>query len=254
MRPDKRHTHFAQKSGRSGIPLPPLAGALLPLLLLLLAPSALFARNVSVHESPYPLDETKEKVEELLKQLDPEGYRQKDSTFGFSYHMAAGWNSPFSYHIYLGNITSRIPTALVRLEGASGDVNLLERILIQEGLLVHQEKEERRMAPLGSKSHAVAQGLNVVAPWLSVLYQSYHSPRLTTGQTVARFLTYFAADAFLVWAGGRNWFQEKWDPKRYGGNIAAGLVFMRILGGWQAANQVRGHNRVVELKYTFPLD
>lgn len=156
-------------------------------------------------------------------------------------------------------------------------MDVLTRILQIEKIIIKPDVEAENGVtplPLEPKSHLAAQGLNLIAPWLSVLYTSSNSPKISTGQTVFRFLSYFFADLFFVWAGGRNYFLKyttnrdqfesltntsqdrttRWNPHQNAGKIAAGLVLMRIIGAVQENYAIRGHNKLVELKYTFYLD
>ena len=219
-------------------------------------PGALAAQSARTFESPLPVPEAKEKLEELLQRLDNGRYYYDEETEGYTWRAQNRWYSPFDYDFYGGVVSSKQATTLIRIEGAAGDVRTLSRILYEEKFFVENSMPEDRngAAPLGRKYHLISQPVNLLAPWLGVLYNSYGSPRLTRGQTFWRFMTYFFFDALFIYAGGTNWFQQgAFEPQKFSGNIAAGLAVTRIVGAYQSMNLIRGHNRVAELKFTFPI-
>lgn len=227
--------------------------------LFLLSPlfgKSIFADAISANESRLRSEETEQAIEAVLKKFDPERFSREEETEGFDFLFTSNVLSAFDYQIYGGRISSRIDTTVVRVEGDSGDVYTLSRVLELENIL----QEGSTAPPLGEavaldpKSHWIGQGLNLVAPWLGVFYNGYRSPRLTLGQTWFRAGMYFLADGFLVLVGGTKFFSERFDSSANGGNIAAALVLPRIVGAVQTANLNRGHNRLVEFKYTFYLD
>ncbi len=227
-------------------------------LALLLSVGALSAETWRSFESPDNPEALRQKIEALLNRLDPDNYRMEPETMGFTYLFANRWTSPYTYRIYGGNVSEKQTMTVLRLEGRTGDVRTFSRIFEQEKLirvepLLSDEGKELLYAPLEPKWHTVGQTLNLVAPWLGVLHASWNSPRMSAGQTVFRFSVYFGIDAVLVWAAGRNFFRDHFDAQKYAGNIAAVLAVPRIIGAVQEANMVRGHNRIVEMKYTFPV-
>ncbi|MCE9596877.1 MAG: hypothetical protein K8S54_02825 [Spirochaetia bacterium] len=226
--------------------------------LVLIIATNLQAEMNRAFEAAIPLDQLRGKLTGVLDKIDREGYEMEPESQGFAYAYYNLRTSPFTYRMYATTVSEKQPVPILRVEGRSGDVLTFSRILQIEGIVraespVMPNGETIAFGPLEHKSHILGQSLNLVAPWLGVLHSSYGSPRLTTGQTVFRFSMYFGADALLVWAGGTNWFRNRWNPGRYGGNIAAALAIPRIVGAVQSANLVRGHNRLVELKYTFPV-
>ncbi|MBL8022088.1 MAG: hypothetical protein JNM27_20605 [Leptospirales bacterium] len=227
--------------------------------LLLAVASNLHAEMNRAFEASAPLEQLRGKLTGVLDKFDREGYELEAESEGFAYAYYNLRTSPFTYRMYATTVSEKQPVPILRVEGRSGDVLTISRILQIEGIVrtespVLPNGETITFAPLEHKSHILGQSLNFVAPWLGVLHSSYGSPRLTTGQTVFRFSMYFGADAFLLWAAGRNWFRDRWNPGRYAGNIALALAVPRVIGAVQSANLVRGHNRLVELKYTFPIN
>lgn len=209
-------------------------------------------------ESAETPDALRWKLVALLNKVDSNNFQYEPETMGFAYLYQSIFTSPFNYRLYAGTVSEKQSMTMIRLEGRTGDVNVFSRILEQEKLikldpLYTGEGKEIQYAALTPKYHWIGQPLNWVAPWLGVLHASYDSPRLTTGQTVFRFSMYFGIDAVLVWAAGRNFFRDKFNAQKYAGNIAAALFLPRVIGSIQSANLVRGHNRLVELKYTFPV-
>ncbi len=239
--------------------------------------SALRAENAAAYAATVQLPALRWEMEKIIYRLDPNNYRLEEETEGFTHLITNLNSSPFSYDIYLGNISEKIPTAIVRVEAPPGDVKVLIRILELEKMIIKEEVPTESGLPasiLDTKSHLISQTLNWTMPWAAVLYNSYHSPRLTSGQTIARFFAYLGADLFLIWAAGRNFFipynaertdlekllamppnrSTRWSLKENGIDVLAGMIFLRTIGGIQSLNTIRGHNRLVELKYTFYLE
>jgi hypothetical protein len=220
--------------------------------MLLLTSQNIFAEGIRIFESAKSEKETKETLEVVLGKMDPNGYKTPKKTLGFSYLYKNRWLSPFKYAIYIGPIKADKPQTIVRIEGNQGDAYMIDHILSIHGLKKYPDSLENDLK-LKNKYHIFAQGINVYAPWAAMVYNGYQSPRMTTKQTFSRFLFYFIMDAVVIYAGGTNWFQEKFNVNTYRGNIAAGLLLVRVIGAIDSANMVRGHNRIAELKYTFPL-
>lgn len=218
--------------------------------------SAIFADSVLTYESQLGNAETDQAIEEFLNRFDPDRFSREEETEGFDFLFTSNLMSAFDYQIYGGRISARIDQAIVRVEGDSGDVETLSRILEIENILKPGSTVPLKgeAVALDYKSHWVGQGLNLVAPWLSVFYNGYRSPRMTLGQTWLRAGLYFLADGLMVAAGGTKFFSEGFDSSANGGLIAGMLVLPRVVGAVQTANLNRGHNRLVEFKYTFYFD
>jgi hypothetical protein len=216
----------------------------------------LFADSVSAHESRLSSEETNEAVEAFLTRFDPERFSREEETEGFDFLFTSNLLSAFDYQIFGGSISARIDQTIVRVEGDSGDVATMSRILELENILKPGSTVplQGEAVPLDYKSHWIGQGLNLLAPWLGVFYNSYHSPRLSFGQTWFRAGMYLLADGLMIVIGGTKFFSEGFDSSENGGLIAGMLVLPRIVGAVQTANLNRGHNRLVEFKYTFYFD
>ncbi|MBI3395688.1 MAG: hypothetical protein HY042_07635 [Spirochaetia bacterium] len=213
------------------------------------------ARPFTSYETPMKPEEARAALIKALDKIDAGGYFEEDETLGFGYRFSNRVRSPFVYDIFVGTISSKNSRTIVRTEGTTGDAKTLTRVLEVEGVItVPPADEGARYAPLSNKYEIIAQPMNLIAPWIGVFYTSANSPRLSSGQTTFRFFMYFLTDVFLVWAAGRNWFHDKYNPAKYQNQMIAVLLVPRIIGAIQTANLVRGHNRLVELKYTFPVD
>ncbi|MCR9143907.1 MAG: hypothetical protein NXI24_16795 [bacterium] len=235
--------------------LPVLLAGLL-LCLPAIGATALYADGVTANESQLSSAETEEAIQAFLTKFDPERFNREEETDGFDFLFNSSLFSAFDYQIYGGRISARIDQSIVRVEGDTGDVETLTRILELENILKPGSTAPPRgeAVPLDYKSHWIGQGLNFLAPWLGVFYNSYASPRLSFGQTWLRAGLYFLADGLMVAAGGTKFFSEGFDSSENGGLIAGMLVLPRIVGAVQTANLNRGHNRLVEFKYTFYFD
>lgn len=218
--------------------------------------SPIFADGIASNESQLSSEETSLAIEAFLNKLDPERFTSEEETDGFDFLYTSDIFSPFDYQIYGGRISARIEQTIVRVEGDTGDVGTISRVLELENIL----KPGSTVPPRGEavqldyKSHWIGQGMNLVAPWLGVFYNGYRSPRLSTGQMWFRAGMYLLADGLMVAAGGTQFFSEGFDSSKNGGLIAGMLVIPRVIGAVQTANLNRGQNRLVEFKYTFYLD
>ncbi len=233
---------------------PAILAALFLLSALIATPLA--AQSARSFESALNPEQARAEAERILNKVDPGAFDPEPNTEGFLWRFDSQLFSAFSYGIFGGVVSARNPRTVLRIEGAAGDVRILARILEQENLIPAGSTlfPEREPVALETKSHLSAQGLNLIAPWLGVLYTSWDSPRLTRGQTWFRFLGYFFLDAVLISAAGTNFYQESFDTSKRGGAVAAAVLIPRMLGAWQAADLIRGHNRLAELKYTFYID
>jgi len=241
----------------------------------LLAAASLQAKpSFRAYETPLSIEKTKESVEPVLEKLKSSGYQYRTRTMGFSYLITDRWNSPYTFELYIGKITTNHPKTLIRLEGPEGQIESLARILEVEKILSTGRSEEGAR-PLSKKHYVVAQGLNWIAPWIGTAYEGYHSPLLTKRQMFKRMLYYFAYDAFVIAAGSNNFFiPRKRSPFEWGiynlkqlsgiqdllggppadhrkQNIIAALLLGRLFASIQSVQLIRGHNNLAELKYTF---
>lgn len=221
--------------------------------------AALYADSVGMYESELSEAEAQQALEDFLNKFDPDAFTFEDETEGFHFYVSSDLFSAYHYNIYGVHITSTIPETVIRLEGDTGDVQTLSRILEQENIIkagstLPPDVEGKEPVPLEPKSHWISQSLNWVAPWLSVLHASWNSPRLSTGQTLFRFCAYFLMDGLMLWAGGTGLWSGPFDLSENGGAAAAAMLLPRIYGSFQHANLIRGHNRIAEMGYTFYID
>ncbi|MBI41706.1 MAG: hypothetical protein CMF59_19095 [Leptospiraceae bacterium] len=233
-----------------------LAGKILTIALICaLSTSGLAADTFGVYQTPLELQVAESKLPGILDEFQKDGYSEEEETLGFSKAWSSDFFSPYNYSIYTGTVSLNNKNTIIRLEGDSGDVKSITRILELKGFIeVPRQEYLPEPITLYEKSHLYAQGLNFLAPWAGVMYTSWDSPRLTTGQTYYRTIMYFLVDSFLIWAAGRNWFQEPFDISKNGGQVAAVMVLTRSIGAFQSANLIRGHNRFARMGYTFYLE
>lgn len=237
--------------------IPARAGLTIALLIFLLPISGtLLADSAVAKEAQQDSAATRAAIDAWLQKFDPNSYASAEETEGFDFLFTSSFFGAFDYSIYGGRISSRIDQTVVRVEGDTGDAFGVARMLELEGILKPGETapykgEARKLDP---KSQWIGQGLNFVAPWISVFYSSYDSPRLGFGQTWLRAGLYFLADALMIAMGGTNFFQEGFDSAENGGLIGGLLALPRLVGAVQSYNLTRGHNRMAEFKYTFYLD
>ena len=97
-------------------------------LMLIILSGELGAESFRSFESPSSQDEAKQKIEDVLNKIAPNGYRYLPETIGFSYLIEERWNSPFEYRIFIGAVSKKIPTTLIRIEGDDGEVRTLSRV------------------------------------------------------------------------------------------------------------------------------
>ena len=232
-----------------------ISGMKILVFLLLMAPAALMADSFGVYETPLELEQAEARLPGIIDEFQKDGYEEEEETLGFSKAWSSNFLSPFNYSIYTGTVSLENRNAMIRIEGDSGDVKSITRILELKGFIeVPRPEFQPEAIQLTEKSHFYAQGLNLLAPWAGVMYASWDSLRLTTGQTYFRGIMYFLVDSLLIWAAGRDWFQEPFDLSKNGGQVAAVMVLTRSIGAFQSANLIRGHNRFARLGYTFYLD
>lgn len=223
------------------------------LLFIFLIVSTLFAQDFYSFESTLSLENTKDKIDQILNKIDEGNFKMIDETLGFEYGWVSRWISPFNYKVYLTKLTKNPNLVIIRVEGNGGDALSLRSIFYHEKLN-KDELSDFKWKSIEYKNHFFGQSLNLIHPVLGIIYAGYNSPSLTKSQMWSRSIWYFTIDTFLIWAAGRNWFQSKWDPAKYSGNILGTMLFIRTISGYQNLNLVRGHNRFVRLGYTFALD
>ena len=228
-------------------------------LVLFSAPSRLFAESVRSFESPLSLKLLKEKLEKTLSKIDEENFHREEETEGFAYRYENSWLSPYEYDIYLGTVFASKKKgggkAIVRIEGDRGDTQMIARILDIEGIINKDSslREDGRLYNPESKYHIFAQPINLISPSLSVLYQSYNSPRLSKRQTISRSINYLLLDILAYWIGGNVFFTTSHDPKENRDTMLLFFALNRSIGLVQSFNVVRGHNNLLRFGYSFPI-
>lgn len=231
---------------------------LLTIMIPILSTVSLEARDLFIYETEQSPPEAEKVIKSILDETDPDGYELPDQTDGFHSLYESTFFSPFDYKVFVGRISQDLPGSIIRIEAPEGNGLILSRMMEMNELINNQSvprnpaTAEPRTA--FSKSHIASQGLNLIAPWLSVFYNGYESPSLTSSQVKYRAAVYFLLDVLMVSAGGTNGFQDPFDASKNGDKIAAGLVLTRIFGAYQSWSDIQANNRLLELRYTFYFD
>ena len=220
-------------------------------------PISLWAQNVRAFETPWNIGSLKKKLEATLNKIDTNGFDKEQKTSGFTHRYTNGLFSYYDYDIYIGRIFADKKQTILRIEGDSGDVHTFSRIFQLEKILKKEDSytsEKGQVYTPETKYHFIAQPINLISPSLSLLYQSYGSPRLKTSQTVYRAMTYFLVDLLVYWVGGSRFFTTRHSPELNQEYILLGLGLNRAVGAVQSFNIIGGHNHLVQFGYTFPID
>jgi hypothetical protein len=225
-------------------------------------------------ELPEKVDDANIRLLKVLTHITDGEIRKVDKTRGFDYRYASKWYSPFSLDIFIGTVKTGIDTCIIRIEAKKrGEEKLIKSILQKELLkqedTVDKEKGKDLEKPISKKSHLVSQSLNVLMPYSSILYNSYHSPTYTFRDTLVSASAYAFWDILLISIGafyinntvkGKS-FQDdllsKQGPRygilqnKIGGFVLAGMAASRIYRAWGSYEDIGVHNRSAELSYTF---
>lgn len=128
---------------------------------------------------------------------------------------------------------------------------------------------EDKIEKLEKKSHIISQGLNLISPALSVIYNSHKSPIYTSSDTLMRASFYLLSDLLIgglayYFAMNNNDKKSMMDnllnkegpsgnvfETKYGGVVIAALVIPRLYRMTGAIEDTTTHNRLLELSYTF---
>ena len=225
-------------------------------LLLFGTPSWIFAESVRAFASPIKLKLLKENLEKTLNKIDEGNFNEEEETYGFTHLYENGWLSAYDYEIYIGTSFPAKKQTIVRIEGDDGDVTTIARILDIEGIINKDDslRGDGQLYKPETKYHIFAQPLNLISPSLSVLYQSYTSPRLTGRQTIVRALNYLLLDVIAYWVGGNAFFTSRHSPQKNREVMLLCFAFNRAVGSVQGFNIIRGHNSLLKFGYTFPIE
>ena len=220
------------------------------------------AQSSRSYEASATTAELKLKVQGLLSRLDKGNFKEKQETFGFDYRFQSRFMSPWKYNIYIGDFNrGNTGKSLVRIEGRTGTVLSWLRVMELEQILdaksvswlkvrTHAPKEFRN---LKRKSQVVTQLLNIVSPSLAVLYLGggSSSPVMTSQQKYSAVISYLSLDILSYYIGGNLLFRTRHNASENQKFILAGLLATRAYGAAKLWNNVRAHNRLFGLNYSF---
>lgn len=219
-----------------------------------------------VIEVPFGPEDANVKVLAVLNKVDPGQFQSDYKTAGFSYLYRDRIFSPFKYKIYIGKMSQRSVDAIVRVESFDrGQAKVFKQILEAELLKNPPDAEARR---LERKSHFQTQVLNLIQPSFSVGYNSYDSPFMTGRDTFITSTVYLVTDLVLVgvaylYVKDKSPRKSMWDnllnkkgpPAMLNGpdagTILGALAVTRLHRMFNAVQDTRAHNRMVELEYSF---
>lgn len=181
-------------------------------------------------------------------------WEETPETDGYRYALVNGgdWSARLPYKVFIGPISpDNEKQSKVRVEGDRYDARLIKDILNQE------LRDKKYPASYGEKSVVLSQTLNLISPGFSYMYNSFGSPRNSTGRGVLFGSSYLFLDFVLYYLGARVFFFDGRNPWKWATIkqnywwILGTMGTFRLIHGWHGFLQVSGHNDVVELKYKF---
>ncbi|GBF51442.1 hypothetical protein LPTSP4_29790 [Leptospira ryugenii] len=233
------------------------------IILFFLFPSLVSAgETIEVQGSPEDLNV---KLLAILNKLDPDFYSE-EKTRGFVYRYRNRWSNPFDFNIYIGKVSKTSPDSILRVESPrTGQERMWKQIFEQELL---QKDPGPGAVKLGTKSHIISQGLNLVTPMASVGYNSWNSPLFSGRDTFVSMAIYFLTDLILV--GGAYYYAESnlpnkniwdnlanqkgpgnvWDSPNAVGIFTA-LAVSRTIRAFDAWEDTSAHNKAAQFNWSF---
>ncbi|AAS71905.1 hypothetical protein [Leptospira interrogans] len=243
---------------------------------LLLMYHSIFASEVIELEGN--IEENNIKILAALNKFAEGSVKFSKKTKGFKYHYTNPWYSRYSFDIYLGEFAKRDNVSIIRIEAPKYGMEKSFRNYFKEEL---QKKDamgvgsattttpEDKIEKLEKKSHIISQGLNLISPALSVIYNSHKSPVYTSSDALMRSSFYLLSDLLIgglayYFAMNNNDKKSMMDnllnkegpsgnvfETKYGGVVIAALVIPRLYRMAGAVEDTTTHNRLLELSYTF---
>ncbi|PJZ71169.1 hypothetical protein CH373_01230 [Leptospira perolatii] len=211
----------------------------------------------------------------VLNKLSEDRVISDKKTKGFSYRYTSKWYSPLSIDVYVVGFSKREKVSLVRVEAPKKGMEkafknyLLNELNQQEALGIGSGAPTGESPQISEKpsrkSYLLSEGLAIVFPAASVLYNSTKSPVYGSGDTFKGMFSYILADLLLAGAGyyyAMSTIHQKSDADNLllkhgpsgkvweapGGGVFLGLFFLprvlRMIGGFQ---DTYTHNRLMEL-------
>lgn len=204
-----------------------------------------FAININTGEFP---DKTPDEVNAIvIKALDKldSGRVAREQTNGFTYRYTNPFINIYPFDIYIGEYKNG---SMVRIESLDNTNNALLSVFTTEAYgtkfpITHQPK-----------SLIIGDLLTVVLPAAGHIYTTIDSPTNTSLSWLYSIL-YLGIDGGLLWMGGTSFFTHSFDP------FQTGLIStLSLMGTYRAAHlilnhlSIMGHNRMIQLGYTFQFE
>lgn len=225
------------------------------------------------------IEDNNMKVFEALNKFAEGSVKFSKNTKGFKYHYTNPWYSRYSFNVYLGEFAKRENVSIMRIETSKAGMEkafrnyfkeeLMKRDATGIGTVTDPSRAQEKGEMLERKSHLISQGLNLVSPVFSVLYNSRKSPVYLSGDAFLRSSFYFLADLIVgglayYFVMNNNHKKSMWDnlflkegpsgnvfEARYSGIFIAALAIPRLYRVTGALEDTTSHNRLFELSYSF---
>lgn len=222
--------------------------------------------SAEVIEVPISTDDANVKILAILNKINPDDFYEDPKTGGFIKKYQDKTISPFDYKIYIGRMSQRSVESIIRIESSDRGQEKVWKQIIEAELLKNPPTEDMRQ--LERKSHAISQGLNLIQPSMSVIYNSTNSPLYNFRDTFWAATAYFLTDLVLV-GGAYAYVKDKaprkslWDNllNRKGppellkgpdaGTLIGALAVTRLYRMVGSVQDTSAHNRLVEMSYSF---
>ncbi|WP_167883256.1 hypothetical protein [Leptospira adleri] len=245
-------------------------------ILFFLATLPVFASEVIEIEGK--IEDNNMRVFAALNKFAEGSVKLSKKTKGFKYHYTTPWYSRYAFNVYLGEFAKRDNVSIMRIEAPKSGMEKVFRNYFQEEL---QKKDangigtatsstgDERLEKLEKKSHIVSQGLNLISPAFSVMYNASKSPVYTSNDAFSRSAFYLLTDLLI---GGLAYYfvmsnndkksamdnlLNKHGPSgnvfdaKYSGIFIAAVAIPRFYRAMGALEDTTTHNRLFELSYSF---
>lgn len=232
-------------------------------ILSLFVPVLLWAgETVEINGGP---EEVNVKLIAVLNNINPNFYSD-EKTQGFNYRYRHRWYNPYDFNIYVGKVGKNSPDSIIRVESPRRGQEKMWKQIFEQTLLQKAPGEDS--VKLSDKYHVISQGLNLVTPMASVMYNSWKSPLYTNRDTISSVSMYFLLDLILVGATylyaqenlpKKTWYDNLFLQKGPGGvwdspnavAIYAALAATRVFRMFDAWEDTQSHNNTAKLGWSF---
>lgn len=233
--------YFVQKKNKRS-----LLNLSLPLLFyfLLIQPlmSPIPAAGATIELADKKPEEAKEIVGKCLGNLKS-GYKEKEDTEGFHYHLANTFFNVYKYDIYITTYDQK--NSIVRIDAPARMSYALGNVFEQ------YDKRGKFEKKYPQKSVLLGDITTVISPGLGYIYTNINSPFARDNIWFPPII-HFMGDAILFWFGSRTFFTHNFDPTGEGAIATAILMgSYRLYFLTKHHIQLVAQNRMVKLGYTF---